>query len=86
MKTIISFLLMLTGFMYSNMILAQTKSIEKRLDNFIGTLPDRFNGIILIAIGDQILINKGYRMADLEFDIPNTSNTKYEIGSVTRDF
>jgi CubicO group peptidase (beta-lactamase class C family) len=71
---------------FTNTIIAQTTSIEKRLDSYINSLSDKFSGTILIAIGDKILINKGYGMADIEYDIPNTSSTKYEIGSVTKHF
>jgi CubicO group peptidase (beta-lactamase class C family) len=83
---IICFMLMLNCGIYTNTILAQTKSIEKDLDNYINSRPDKFNGTILVAVGDQILINKGYGMANLENNIPNNSNTKYEIGSVTKHF
>ena len=60
--------------------------VEKKLDNYINLLPDKFSGTILIAIGDKILINKGYGMADIEYDIPNDGYTKYEIGSTTKRF
>jgi len=77
---------MLISSINTNMVLAQTRSIENRLDSYIKSLPDKFNGTILISIGDQILINKGYGMANLENNIQNNSNTKYEIGSVTKHF
>ncbi|HVO74182.1 MAG TPA: serine hydrolase domain-containing protein [Ignavibacteriaceae bacterium] len=86
MKTIIYFMLFFNCCLYTNMIFAQTSSIENKLDNYIKSLPDSFNGTILIAVGDKILINKGYGMADLENDIPNNCNTKYEIGSTTKPF
>lgn len=61
-------------------------SIEKRIDNYIANLPDEFNGTILLAIGDTILLNKGYGWANRSFNIPNTSETMYELASVTKDF
>jgi len=61
-------------------------SIIEKVDHFIADLPDEFNGTILLAIGDTILMNKGYGWANRSFGIPNTKETKYELASVTKDF
>jgi CubicO group peptidase (beta-lactamase class C family) len=45
-----------------------------------------FSGSILIARNGQILVSKGYGMADREKRIPNTPQTKFRIGSVTKQF
>lgn len=45
-----------------------------------------FMGAALVAIGDRILLDKGYGEADLEWDIANTTDTKFRIGSVTKQF
>lgn len=47
---------------------------------------NRFMGSVLVARGDKILLNKGYGSADLEWDIPNSSTTKFRIGSLTKQF
>jgi len=60
--------------------------LEERVDHFIDSLPFPFNGTILIAIGDRILVNKGYGLADRSNDIPNKADTKYLIGSITKLF
>jgi CubicO group peptidase (beta-lactamase class C family) len=86
MKFKIYFLVLLNCNIFINITLGQNISIEKKLDNYINLLPDKFSGTILIAIGDKILINKGYGMANIECNISNKSNTKYEIGSVTKHF
>lgn len=64
----------------------QSPTIEERVDRFITDLPDEFNGTILLAVGDSILLNKGYGWADRSFKIPNTAETKYALASVTKDF
>lgn len=61
-------------------------SIEERVDQYIADLPDEFNGTILLAIGDTVLMNKGYGLANRSFGIPNDSDTKYELASVSKDF
>jgi CubicO group peptidase (beta-lactamase class C family) len=47
---------------------------------------DRFTGSVLVAREGKVLFSKGYGMANLEFDIPNTPQTKFRLGSVTKQF
>jgi CubicO group peptidase (beta-lactamase class C family) len=61
-------------------------NIEERVDQFIAALPDEFNGTILLAIGDTILMNKGYGWANRTYGIPNTSQTAHQIASMTKNF
>ena len=46
----------------------------------------QFMGAALVARGSQVLLSKGYGSANLEWDIPNTPNTKFRLGSVTKQF
>jgi CubicO group peptidase (beta-lactamase class C family) len=46
----------------------------------------KFMGTALVARGDQVLFTKAYGSANLEWDIPNTPNTKFRLGSVTKQF
>jgi len=45
-----------------------------------------FMGSVLVARGDRRLINQGYGFADLEWNMPNTPDTRFRIGSVTKQF
>ncbi len=45
-----------------------------------------FMGAVLIAQGDEILLDKAWGSADLEWDVDNTTLTKFRIGSVTKQF
>jgi CubicO group peptidase (beta-lactamase class C family) len=45
-----------------------------------------FMGTVLVARGGAVLFSKGYGMADLEWDIPNSPSTKFRLGSVTKQF
>ena len=47
---------------------------------------NQFMGTALVARGDQVLFNKGYGSANLEWNIPNAPNTKFRLGSVTKQF
>lgn len=45
-----------------------------------------FMGTVLVAKGDQVLLDKGYGSADLEWSIPNSPTVKFRLGSVTKQF
>ena len=46
----------------------------------------QFMGSVLVARDKEVLLSKGYGSANLEWDIPNTSQTKFRLGSVTKQF
>lgn len=45
-----------------------------------------FMGSVLVARGPQVVLSKGYGSADLEWNVPNAPNTKFRLGSVTKQF
>lgn len=47
---------------------------------------EHFNGAILITQNGKILVSKGYGMSNVEHDIPNTPQTRFRIGSLTKQF
>jgi CubicO group peptidase (beta-lactamase class C family) len=47
---------------------------------------DHFSGSVLIARDGKVLFSKGYGMANLEHDVPNTPKTKFRLGSITKQF
>jgi CubicO group peptidase (beta-lactamase class C family) len=50
------------------------------------TADNAFMGTVLVVDGDQVLLDKGYGMAVLEWNISNTPDTKFRLGSVTKQF
>ncbi len=46
----------------------------------------QFSGSVLIAHDGQIILSKGYSMADWDQQIPNTPQTKFYLGSTTKQF
>jgi CubicO group peptidase (beta-lactamase class C family) len=46
----------------------------------------QFMGSVLVARGDDVLFSKSYGSANLEWNIANTSATKFRIGSMTKQF
>jgi CubicO group peptidase (beta-lactamase class C family) len=47
---------------------------------------NHFSGAVLIARNDSILLKNGYGLANREWNIPNTVNTKFQIASNTKQF
>ena len=46
----------------------------------------QFNGTVLLAKNGQVLFSRGYGMANLEHDVPCTPDTKFRLGSITKQF
>lgn len=47
---------------------------------------NRFSGSVLLAREGKVLFANGYGMANLEHKIPNTTSTKFRLGSITKQF
>jgi CubicO group peptidase (beta-lactamase class C family) len=47
---------------------------------------NRFSGSVLIVQSGNVLLTKGYGMADVELNVLNTPSTKFRLGSVTQQF
>lgn len=46
----------------------------------------QFNGTLLVADKGKVIYKKGFGMANIEWSIPNQPDTKFRIGSVTKQF
>ncbi len=67
---------------------AQADELSQRLDHVVVAFEKsrNFMGSVLVAKGGKILIEKGYGMADLEWDVANTPEGKFRLGSITKQF
>ena len=45
-----------------------------------------FSGTVLVARAGRPIFRNGYGRANNDFDLPNTSRTKFRVGSVTKQF
>ena len=57
--------------------------LEARIDTLLGT---SFNGSALVSKDGQVLYAKGLGMADAATDVANTPETRFRIGSITKQF
>lgn len=79
--------LALTSLLLSANTYAAAPATAERMDQIARYYVTRqFSGAVLVARGDKVLFSKGYEFANLEWRIPNTTATKFRIGSVTKQF
>jgi CubicO group peptidase (beta-lactamase class C family) len=45
-----------------------------------------FTGTVLVSEHDQVIFKKGYGLANREWNIPNTPDVKFRLGSITKQF
>ncbi|MRJ44143.1 serine hydrolase [Idiomarina loihiensis] len=78
----ISFLLLATA------TAGATEDKAKKLDDFIESYAENreFNGSALISYKGNVLLEKGYGYANMEWKIPNSVDTKFRIASTTKPF
>src|SRR5262249_55156094 len=64
------------------------RPISAKVDEYIQARMKlgRFSGTVLIAKDGQALYAKGYGLANIEHDVPNTVKTKFRLASVSKQF
>ncbi len=79
-------MLLLISLLYSIAITAQTDS--ERMDEVMQAAQNTglFNGVVLVARHDSILLFKGYGWRNIEHKILHDTNSVFQIGSVTKQF
>src|SRR5688500_3880570 len=45
-----------------------------------------FMGTVLVARDGAVIVDQAYGMANVEWDVPNTTATKFRLGSITKQF
>lgn len=68
--------------------ISEDAATQDKLDTYMKALQkhENFHGSILVAKEGKILINEGYGFSDLHQNTNNKSQTKFAIGSVTKQF
>jgi len=67
-------------------VLAQSKA--DKIDNLVSLYHKygQFNGSALVADNGKVLYQKGLGLANMEWNIPNAPDTKFRLGSITKQF
>ncbi len=64
------------------------QQIAAKVDEYLNAAVkfNHFSGSVLVARDGQPVISKGYGMANYELNVPNTPQTVFRIGSITKQF
>ncbi len=59
-----------------------------QVDDYLNGLvkQNRFSGAVLVARDGRVLLSKGYGLANVELEVPNTPQTRFRLGSITKQF
>jgi CubicO group peptidase (beta-lactamase class C family) len=65
-----------------------SKNVSQLLDTYMQTQQEvnSIMGSVLVVKGEEVLLSKSYGKANLEHDIDNTPDTKFRIGSISKQF
>jgi CubicO group peptidase (beta-lactamase class C family) len=65
-----------------------SEDAASKIDKILSDQTERetFTGAVLVARNNEILLSQGYGWADRDKQIPNTPQTKYRLGSITKEF
>jgi D-alanyl-D-alanine carboxypeptidase len=50
------------------------------------TKADEFSGVVLVAKGPRVIFHEAYGLADREKKVPNRRDTKFNLGSINKNF
>ncbi len=67
---------------------AAAQDLTPKFDEYLNALAKqgRFTGSALVAREGKVIFSKGYGFANVELDVPNTPQTKFRLGSITKQF
>ena len=90
--------LLVLGLLFASTVSAQNSAaaspppsaeqITAKVDEYMNAAVrvDQFSGSILVARNGQPVVSRGYGMANIELSVPNTPQTVFRLGSVTKQF
>lgn len=83
-----AFRILLSVVFWSAAVLVQAQDLASKLDALLGGYQKNraFIGSALIAKDGKVIFEKGYGLANVELDVPNTPDTKFRLGSITKQF
>ncbi len=72
----------------SSAFAADTPDNAAKIDKLMSQYADccSFTGTVLVSDHDKVIFKKGYGLANREWNIPNTPDVKFRLGSITKQF
>lgn len=67
---------------------AQNNALLEKIDQLVMKYNEygQFNGAVLVSQEGKVIYKKGIGLANREWNIPNTADTKFRLGSITKQF
>lgn len=87
MKKRLTLVLILILVLTGSTIWSQTNDTVNRIDQIFAQYHNEMPGVaVAVALNGKAFYNKAFGLSNLEFPIPNTSETIFECGSVSKQF
>ncbi len=79
---------LIIGIVASTLLLGSCRDKRDKLDEYLRSAQQTwgYQGSALVAVAGNVILAEGYGQANMEFEIPNTPQTKFFIGSITKQF
>ena len=87
-KFMLRVLLLSLPWQISSASAADTPDNAAKIDKLMSQYADccSFTGAVLVSDHDKVIFKKGYGLANREWNIPNTPEVKFRLGSLTKQF
>ncbi|MCB1050819.1 MAG: serine hydrolase [Acidobacteria bacterium] len=75
-------------FLFFSMPGTETDLMAQKIDALMSQyhLNHEFNGSVLVAQNGQVIYEKGFGLANVEWQIPNAPDTRFRLASLTKQF
>jgi CubicO group peptidase (beta-lactamase class C family) len=79
---------LITAIITLNFLIVQAQDISKKIDEYVNSyaITEDFSGCILITEKGQTIYDNCFGNANYSFNVSNQSQTKFKIGSVSKQF
>ena len=84
LKSLLLVLFTTTLFISNSSAQSKADKMEELMTLYSGY--GQFNGSVLVSENGKVIFKNGFGMANMEWDIPNATNTKHRLGSITKQF
>jgi CubicO group peptidase (beta-lactamase class C family) len=84
---LIALLIVSSVFPLQSVLLRDVPEVIPKLEEYLNAAVNLgFTGSVLISRDGKVIFSKGYGLANRELDVANTPQTKFRIGSITKQF